>query len=380
MFEKILFINESPVYGGHEEMFLRHINEIAKKRHLYLNIVVNVKNKRLIDEVDNLAKINSNINLNVFRHRFWGLPLRPITNFLCVKDFCWLLKTFVSFKPEKIILIQGTIEIGGLSLLAARISGKYTSTYLPITKKSKDIGVAFGSMRDFINKHFYYQLPHEIMTISEFNKEELINNFAVDDYRIKVVKNFIDAPSYPVQKGSEEENNILLIIGRIDLNQKRQDLFLDFFVKSELSDFFEVHIIGDGSDEVSQTVRNKYNGMHNVYFCGWLSSNDVVQRLAQCRCVIIPSKFEGVPLVMIEAIKLGKIVIASNVDGMKEYLPPQWLFDVNEMSDSLRIISYLNEKPKVFEDLLPVVQRKFNQIFDPIENSKKFMMLINNRK
>ncbi|EOQ1485056.1 glycosyltransferase family 4 protein, partial [Escherichia coli] len=324
--------------------------------------------------------INSNINLNVFRHRFWGLPLRPITNFLCVKDFCWLLKTFVSFKPEKIILIQGTIEIGGLSLLAARISGKYTSTYLPITKKSKDIGVAFGSMRDFINKHFYYQLPHEIMTISEFNKEELINNFAVDDYRIKVVKNFIDAPSYPVQKGSEEENNILLIIGRIDLNQKRQDLFLDFFVKSELSDFFEVHIIGDGSDEVSQTVRNKYNGMHNVYFCGWLSSNDVVQRLAQCRCVIIPSKFEGVPLVMIEAIKLGKIVIASNVDGMKEYLPPQWLFDVNEMSDSLRIISYLNEKPKVFEDLLPVVQKKFNQIFDPIENSKNFMNLINNKK
>ena len=380
MFEKILFVNESPVYGGHEEMFLRHINEIAKKRHLYLNIVVNVKNKRRIDEVDNLAKINSNINLNVFRHRFWGLPLRPITNFLCVKDFCWLLKTFVSFKPEKIILIQGTIEIGGLSLLAARISGKYTSTYLPITKKSKDIGVAFGSMRDFINKHFYYQLPHEIMTISEFNKEELINNFAVDDYRIKVVKNFIDAPSYPVQKGSEEENNILLIIGRIDLNQKRQDLFLDFFVKSELSDFFEVHIIGDGSDEVSQTVRNKYNGMHNVYFCGWLSSNDVVQRLAQCRCVIIPSKFEGVPLVMIEAIKLGKIVIASNVDGMKEYLPPQWLFDVNEMSDSLRIISYLNEKPKVFEDLLPVVQKKFNQIFDPIENSKNFMNLINNKK
>ncbi|EHA7602727.1 glycosyltransferase family 4 protein, partial [Escherichia coli] len=211
-------------------------------------------------------------------------------------------------------------------------------------------------------------------------KEELINNFAVDDYRIKVVKNFIDAPSYPVQKGSEEENNILLIIGRIDLNQKRQDLFLDFFVKSELSDFFEVHIIGDGSDEVSQTVRNKYNGMHNVYFCGWLSSNDVVQRLAQCRCVIIPSKFEGVPLVMIEAIKLGKIVIASNVDGMKEYLPPQWLFDVNEMSDSLRIISYLNEKPKVFEDLLPVVQKKFNQIFDPIENSKNFMNLINNKK
>lgn len=380
MFEKILFINESPVYGGHEEMFLRHINEIAKNGHLYLNIVVNVKNKRLIDEVYCLAKKNPNIDLNIFRHRFWGLPLRPITNFLCVRDFCWLLKKIFSFNPEKIILIQGTIEIGGLSLLTARISGKYTSTYLPITKKSKDIGVAFGSVRDFINKHLYYQLPHEIITISEFNKEELINNFAVDDSKIRVVNNFIKAPSYPIQKDSEGKNNILLIIGRIDLNQKRQDLFLDYFVKSKLSDSFEVHIIGDGSDEVSQAVRNKYSGMHNVFFCGWLNSTDVVQRLTQCRGVIIPSKFEGVPLVMIEAIKLGKIVIASNVDGMKEYLPPQWLFDVNEMSDSLRVISYLNEKPKMFEDLLPVVQTKFNHIFDPIENSKNFMMLINSRK
>ncbi|AOP78721.1 TPA: glycosyltransferase [Enterobacter hormaechei] len=380
MFKEILFINESPVYGGHEEMFLRHIKEIAKNNHLYLNIIVNIKNERLIKEIDCLTKISSNINVNIFRHRFWGLPLRPITNFLCISDFFWLLKTIVSFKPIKVVLIQGTIEIGGLSLLAARILGKHTSTYLPITKKSKEIGVVFGRIRDFINKHFYYRLPHEIITISEFNKEELINNFNVDASRIRVAMNFIDTPSYPKQTNDSQRNNVLLIIGRIDLNQKRQDLFLDYFVRSELSDAFEVHIIGDGNDDASKAVRNKYGSMHNVFFCGWLGSEDVAHRLAQCRSVIIPSKFEGVPLVMIEAIKLGKTVIASNVDGMKEFLPPQWLFDVDEMSDSLRIISYLNERPQVFDDLLPVVQRKFNQIFDPIENSKKFMMLINSRK
>ncbi|WP_227754136.1 hypothetical protein, partial [Enterobacter cloacae complex sp. S2] len=76
MFKEILFINESPVYGGHEEMFLRHIKEIAKNNHLYLNIIVNIKNERLIKEIDCLTKISSNINVNIFRHRFWGLPLR----------------------------------------------------------------------------------------------------------------------------------------------------------------------------------------------------------------------------------------------------------------------------------------------------------------
>ena len=380
MFEKILFINESPVYGGHEEMFLHHIKEMAKNNFLYINLIINTKNKRLSHEVSSLADNNPNIILNLIQHYFTGLPLRPLTNIFCVTDFFWLLKKIIFLKPEKIVLIQGTIEIGGLSLFAARISGKYTSTYLPITKRSKDIGVLLGGVRDFINKYFYYRLPHEIITISEFNKEELIINFSVNNSKIQVVRNFIDMPSGSILKCNTQVTNVLLIIGRIDLNQKRQDLFLDCFVKSELVNHFEVHIIGDGNDEISEAIRKKYQGVHNISFCGWLSSEEVARRLVQSRGIIIPSKFEGVPLVMIEAIKLGKIVIASNVDGMKEYLPQEWLFDADDMSDSLRVISCLNENPKVFEDVLPSVQAKFYEIFDPIENSKIFMTLINSRK
>ncbi|MFV7531589.1 glycosyltransferase family 4 protein [Enterobacter mori] len=379
MFENILFINESPIYGGHEEMFLRHLREISKSNYLYITLIVNDRNKRLIDEVNSLAEKKESIDLKLIKHHFLGLPLRPITNILCLKDLYWLLKKIKFIKPSKIVLIQGTIEIGGLSLFAARCAGKYTSTYLPITKKSQDIGVKFGGVRDFINKHFYYRLPHEIITISEFNKLELINNFAIEESKIRVVKNFIDAPSDIFSKKNQKKNNILLIIGRIDLNQKRQDLFLDYFVNSELSSFFEVHIIGDGNDEASQAIRDKFRGKHNIVFCGWMSSNEVGQRLAQSRAVIIPSKFEGVPLVMIEAVKSGKVVIASNVDGMKEYLPKEWLFDVDEMSDALRVISYLKENPKKLDDLLPAIQTQFQEIFDPSENSNNFMNLINSR-
>jgi len=40
----------------------------------------------------------------------------------------------------------------------------------------------------------------------------------------------------------------------------------------------------------------------------------------------IPSRFEGVPLVMLEAMSCGLPVVASDVDGMAELLPEGWLY------------------------------------------------------
>jgi glycosyltransferase involved in cell wall biosynthesis len=41
--------------------------------------------------------------------------------------------------------------------------------------------------------------------------------------------------------------------------------------------------------------------------------------------VLMPSRFEGVPLVMLEALMAGRPVAAAGVDGMRDYLPPEWL-------------------------------------------------------
>jgi len=55
--------------------------------------------------------------------------------------------------------------------------------------------------------------------------------------------------------------------------------------------------------------------------------------------LLIPSKFEGVPLTMLEAMARELPVIASNVDGMAEILPQSWLFpygDCAALVDTLR--------------------------------------------
>src|SRR5207245_11386771 len=42
--------------------------------------------------------------------------------------------------------------------------------------------------------------------------------------------------------------------------------------------------------------------------------------------LLIPSRFEGVPLVMLEAMSCGLRIVASDIDGMAENLPKSWLF------------------------------------------------------
>jgi glycosyltransferase involved in cell wall biosynthesis len=41
----------------------------------------------------------------------------------------------------------------------------------------------------------------------------------------------------------------------------------------------------------------------------------------------LPSRFEGVPLVMLEALACGVPVVASDRDGMADWLPPELRFD-----------------------------------------------------
>ncbi len=46
--------------------------------------------------------------------------------------------------------------------------------------------------------------------------------------------------------------------------------------------------------------------------------------------LLIPSRFEGVPLVMLEAMLCKLPVVAANIDGMAELLPTDWLFPVED--------------------------------------------------
>jgi glycosyltransferase involved in cell wall biosynthesis len=77
--------------------------------------------------------------------------------------------------------------------------------------------------------------------------------------------------------------------------------------------------------------------------------------------MVLPSLFEGVPLVMLEGVYYGIPVLASAIEGVEEYLPREWLFPPGD-ADALgvRIREALEGKSAV---RVPEVRARFEKVF-----------------
>ena len=86
---------------------------------------------------------------------------------------------------------------------------------------------------------------------------------------------------------------------------------------------FEVTLVGDGilHDEIeAQIKKNKLE--HIVHITGWVSNNDVRSEILNSRIFVLPSFAEGLPVVLMEALALGRPVISTYVAGIPELVRP----------------------------------------------------------
>ena len=78
-------------------------------------------------------------------------------------------------------------------------------------------------------------------------------------------------------------------------------------------------IVGDGPDRAALEARSARLGLGGaVRFLGPLPRAALYERMATAHAVVVPSRREGLGLVAVEALALGRPVIASRVGGLTE--------------------------------------------------------------
>ncbi len=130
-------------------------------------------------------------------------------------------------------------------------------------------------------------------------------------------------------------NNEVLFVGRND-RVKGIPYLIEAFTKIE-KDFpgFKLSLVGEGLPE------------------GRLPLREVRSRMTNCYCLVVPSITEGLPRVILEAMALGKPVVASRVGGIPDLVKDGqngFLFevgDVEQLAQKLRIL--LNNKEMAME-------------------------------
>ncbi len=138
---------------------------------------------------------------------------------------------------------------------------------------------------------------------------------------------------------------------------------------------------GDGPEE--QPLRRRLRRLaieHLFVFLGHVP--DMASVLAESDVVIIPSKSEGIPLVLLEALATSRPVIASDVGAIREVLGPTTGFLIGTGADEAErfaeAIATLLDQPALLEELGREGRRKMEAEYDVRSSRQAYRQLFDN--
>jgi len=125
---------------------------------------------------------------------------------------------------------------------------------------------------------------------------------------------FLDAPSSEVPAAPR-----LVCVGRL-VARKGQALLLEAIAKLAHEGIAcTLALVGDGPLRGALEARCTALGLREVIqFQGWRSEDQVRQDIVAARALVLPSSAEGLPVVLMEALALGRPVVCTDIAGHSE--------------------------------------------------------------
>jgi len=345
---RVLIYSDAAEFGGHEAMTLRGIQSLVSRQDLDVFVMYYGGNTQFMEKLEELRSGARNLKLQPFEFR--SRTLQNLRSLLTPGEVRSIQKLMLQAGPDTVVVSQGRIEMGSAGLLAASRAGLRTISYIPMAHPVSVAGRQVGvQLRDRVNQYFY-SLPEKFITISESTRQMLIARGVKSE--IAVVPNCVpriairesDREDFRRQHGLNREDYVVAVVGRIVFRQKAQDFALKAIeCFREALRGFKFLFIGDGRDEAKlRTMIAETNLGEAVRVLPWSSAPGQVY--AGIDMLLIPSHFEGVPLVMLEAMSCGVRIVASDADGMAESLPKSWLFPLGDSEGLVKALRRVREQ------------------------------------
>jgi glycosyltransferase involved in cell wall biosynthesis len=176
-----------------------------------------------------------------------------------------------------------------------------------------------------------------VVAISSFGKSQLCRLSRLEDWsKIHVVRCGLDAALLDRSPKPVPEAPRLVCVARLS-EQKGHMVLLDAAAEVALNGRrFELVLAGDGELRPLVERRVKELGLESfVRITGWISEQQVAQEIESARALVLPSLAEGLPVVIMEAMALGRPVVSTYVAGIPELVEPGhngWLVPAGEVS------------------------------------------------
>ena len=360
MKKKIVFYNDAAGYGGHEVMMLLIIREAVRLQH-DIHLICSPLNRQVVAAAHGLEGLTVHIlpfTLNRFNF---------ITNALNLPKIGFLRRLLRSIAPDCVVAVQGNIEISSLVLPAARKEELPVISYMALAQTMRELGASLPAVRDAIDRYFL-DIP-DLFIITGESQRSWLNQRGIAARRICLIPNVVsfDPGRLPDRTQARRELGLggegfwFGLVARVVANHKGHNYLIEAVnLYRERFSGIRFLIVGDGPDLAAVQKTVEQQGLSAYFlFKPWM--DDLNKVYAALDAVIMPSNHEGVPLIMIEAGLSGLPVVASDIDGMKDYLPPEWLFprgDLPAMVASMTVVASADQSV-----LCTDVKKRFREIF-----------------
>lgn len=328
----VVFFDDTAVVGGHQISAVAAARLLA--RDMRVTFIVSESNGRLTELLEEagvpIARVAAPPRLHAIKAIVHGGGVGEVRRLLR------------ELQATVVVAVQGNILLSTRAIQAARRERIRVISFIPMA-----MGRAV-TPRDRVwaaVARFYYARADAFITTSKNAMRALQGSGVRAPIHLAYYGPDLSAMPHIDRRAARAPLNLrddeftIAMIGRVVFSHKGHDVMLRALARDELGDA-RLLVAGDGPDDARFDALARELGVAaRVTRVAW--SSDIARVYAAADLIALPSRFEGLPLVMLEAMACERPIAASAVDGMLEVLPPDWLFPAEDVDEFVRTIEHL---------------------------------------
>lgn len=358
----IVFYSDVKSIGGHELLALDAAKYLSYRYDVvFIYSSDNKDLERLLLKVEKIKikQISYCSNRTQFLRNFFSFSTKKNIN-----------KIFQEIKADLCILVQGNIETSQLPTSICKKSRIRCISYIPLTQplKRTSQNKIVGSIKDIFRK-YYYSLPDSFITISDSLKRNILE--ICPQKKVFVVPNKINFDKLKFMDKDEARQNlnldkdkfILGYVGRIEAWHKGLDLYFEF-LSTFANNYPNVIFLFVGKGNYIYKLNELKDQYPNIKYIPWIDNPGEVYSAIDG--IILPSRYEGVSLSMLESMYKGLPIIASRIPEYEEFISDEYLFslgNVRELDEKIKKIISVSQKTYKIPNYIFANKNSFEENF-----------------
>ena len=206
------------------------------------------------------------------------------------------------------------------------------------------------------------------ISVSNGEYNEIIENKITNPKKIAIIENGVEIPDSIISEDNFLSSpKILITFTRFNYQKNSSQLILIFeeLKKQKKADLFNIILLGTGEEENKiQNMCKEYNLSNLFSFKGMVENR--YDYLKNSFCFISTSRWEGMPLSILEAMSFGVPVIATDVVGnnnIVEHNKTGFLYNINNPKEAAGYIIKLSEDIELWKSFAAASRNKIQLNF-----------------